>query len=66
MQAAHECDAFLSIGTSGLVKPAASPPFLALQEGKCVIEINSSLTPLTSQASYVLCDPSGEIHPALA
>jgi NAD-dependent deacetylase len=66
MQAAQECDVFMSIGTSGLVEPAASLPLLALQEGKCVIEINPSPTPLTSQASYVLCSHSGEILPALA
>jgi NAD-dependent deacetylase len=57
---------FLSIGTSGLVEPAASLPYLALQAGRCVIEINPNPTPLTNQASYVLCGPSGEILPALA
>lgn len=65
-QASQECEVFLSIGTSGLVEPAASLPYLALQAGRCVIEINPNPTPLTNQASYVLCGPSGEILPALA
>jgi NAD-dependent deacetylase len=65
MQAAQECDVFFSIGTSGLVEPAASLPELALQAGSCVIEVNLNPTPLTSRASYCLSGPSGEILPAL-
>ena len=65
MQAAQECDVFFSIGTSGLVEPAASLPEAALEAGRCVIEINPNLTPLSRRASYRISGPSGEILPAL-
>jgi NAD-dependent deacetylase len=65
IEAAQGCDVFFSIGTSGLVEPAASLPYLALQAEACVVEINPNPTPLTSRASYALSGPSGEILPAL-
>jgi NAD-dependent deacetylase len=64
-EAAHKCEVFFSIGTSSLVEPAASLPFLALETGKCVIEINPNSTPLTPHASDVLNGPAGEVLPAL-
>lgn len=64
--AAQGCEVFFSIGTSGLVEPAASLPYLALQAGRCVIEVNPDATPLTSQASFVLNGPAGKILPELA
>jgi NAD-dependent deacetylase len=63
--AAQGCEVFFSIGTSSLVEPAASLPYLALKLGKCVIEVNPNPTPLTFQASYALSGPSGEILPTL-
>lgn len=65
MTAAQDCNVFFSIGTSGLVEPAASLPFLALQAGKTVIEVNPNRTPLSSRVSYGLHGPAGEILPAL-
>jgi NAD-dependent deacetylase len=64
-RAARESDIFLSVGTSGLVEPAASLPFTALQRRAVVVEINPDLTPLTPEATYVLAGPSGEVLPAL-
>jgi NAD-dependent deacetylase len=64
-ESAQESEVFFSIGTSSLVEPAASLPCLALEAGKCVIEINPTPTPLTSRASYVLSGPAGVIFPAL-
>jgi NAD-dependent deacetylase len=63
--AANTCDVFFSIGTSGLVEPAASLARLALQRGASVVEINPTITPLTSRASFVLQGASGAILPAL-
>ncbi|NJN99013.1 MAG: NAD-dependent deacylase [Anaerolineales bacterium] len=63
--AAQTCDVFMSIGTSGLVQPAASLPYLALQQGAVIIEINPDETPLTAIASYVLSGPAGQVLPAL-
>jgi NAD-dependent deacetylase len=53
-QAANQCEVFFSIGTSTLVEPAASLPFIALQQGAVVVEINPQSTPLSGSANYVL------------
>lgn len=65
LQASASCDVFLSAGTSTIVEPAASLPFLALRSGACVVEINPVPTPLTMSATYVLSGYSGEIIPHL-
>ena len=64
--AAQSCDVALSIGTSSLVEPAASLPFLAKARGAYLIEINPTATPLTPHADLVLAGPAGQILPELA
>jgi NAD-dependent deacetylase len=64
-EAATECDVFFSIGTSGVVEPAASLARIAMQHGAKVIEINPVATPLTSMVTFALQAPSGEVLPAL-
>jgi NAD-dependent deacetylase len=51
---AQRCDVCFSIGTSTLVQPAASLPFVALEAGAVVIEINPSPTTLSGQAHFSL------------
>jgi NAD-dependent deacetylase len=63
--AAEACDAFLSIGTSSLVYPAADLWRRARDNGAVVIEINKDPTPLTPLAHYSLLGKAGEILPAL-
>jgi NAD-dependent deacetylase len=63
--AARGCDVFLSVGTSGLVEPAASLPFAALERGATVIEVNPQPTPLTPRAWVAFPGPAGEIMPRL-
>jgi NAD-dependent deacetylase len=63
--AAQECDLFFSIGTSGLVQPAASLPYEALKRGVPVVEINPDETPLTPNVTYNLLGPAGQILPKL-
>ena len=63
--AARACEVFFSIGTSGVVQPAASLAFAAHNRGAVVVEINAEPTPLTPKANYVLEGKSGEILPAL-
>jgi NAD-dependent deacetylase len=63
--AARSCDVFLSIGTSGVVQPAASLAFAAHNKGAVVVEINAESTPLTEKADYVFEGKSGEILPSL-
>ncbi|MBT3323055.1 MAG: NAD-dependent deacylase [Anaerolineae bacterium] len=64
-QATLESQAFLSIGTSGLVQPAASLAHTARQKGAIVAEINLDPTPLTPHVDFALHGKSGEILPQL-
>ncbi len=63
--AARSCDVFFSIGTSGVVQPAASLGFAARNKGAVVVEVNAELTPLTPKADFALHGKSGEILPEL-
>jgi len=65
VEAARSCDVFFSIGTSGVVQPAASLAFAAHNRGALVVEINAEPTPLTSKANFALHGKSGEILPSL-
>ncbi len=65
IEAAQQCDLFFSIGTSGLVEPAASLPYEALRRGVTVVEINPDVTPLTSDATFALQGPVGQVLPLL-
>ena len=65
VEAARSCEVFFSIGTSGVVQPAASLAFAAHNRGAIVVEINTEPTLLTPKANYVLQGKSGEILPAL-
>ncbi len=62
---ARTCDLFFSIGTSGLVQPAASLAFAARNRGAVVVEINLEPTPLTPKCDYAFHGKSGEILPLL-
>lgn len=55
---ALECDVCFSIGTSSLVQPAASLPFIALNAGATVVEINPSPTSLSAVAEFSLLAPA--------
>ncbi len=63
--AARACQVFFSIGTSGLVQPAASLARAARDNGAVVVEINAEPTPLTPDADFALRGKSGEILPQL-
>jgi NAD-dependent deacetylase len=65
VQAARGCEVFFSIGTSGIVQPAASLAFAARNRGAIIIEVNTESTLLTPKADYALRGKSGEILPAL-
>lgn len=54
MAEAYGCDVCFSIGTSTLVQPAASLPFIALNAGAVVIEINPAPTSLSPEAHFSL------------
>ncbi|MDQ2694955.1 MAG: NAD-dependent deacylase [Pseudomonadota bacterium] len=63
--AAADCQVFFSIGTSTQVYPAAGMPFIALDRGAAVIEINPQPTPLTPLAHASLRGAAGAVVPAL-
>ncbi len=65
LEAARGCDLFFSIGTSGLVQPAASLALDALRNGALIVEINPNETPLSRYAEYLLRGRAGEVLPAL-
>lgn len=65
LEAARTCQVFFSIGTSTLVEPAASLPFIALQNKAFVVEVNPEPTPLTPYADALLPLPAGKILPEL-
>lgn len=65
VNAARACEVFFSIGTSGVVQPAASLAYAAHNRGAVVVEVNAEPTPLTPKADYFLQGRSGEILPQL-
>ena len=65
LQATARCDLFLSVGTSGLVEPAASLPFAALERGAAVIEVNPQPTALAPRAWAAFAGKAGEVLPRL-
>lgn len=66
MADALSCDVCFSVGTSTLVQPAASLPFIALNAGAVVIEINPLPTSLSSKAHYSLQATAAEALTAIA
>jgi NAD-dependent deacetylase len=66
MAGAYGCDVCFSIGTSTLVQPAASLPFIALEAGAVVIEINPVPTTLSTEAHFSLQATAAEALTAIA
>ena len=64
-EAAAGSEIFFSIGTSSLVEPAASLPYLAKANGSYVVEINPEETPLSEHADECLRGATGKLLPAL-
>ena len=64
-EAARSCDLFLSVGTSGLVYPAASLPYEALANGATVVEVNPEGTPFSERADFAVRGRAGEVMPDL-
>ena len=58
-------DVFFSIGTSGLVYPAAQLVEVARWSGAVIVEANTHPTPLSESADYVLRGPAGTTLPRL-
>ena len=65
VEASANCDVFFSIGTSGMVEPAASLPKVAQKLGAVVAIINLDVTPLVSPKLYHINGPAGTVLPQL-
>lgn len=63
--ASRSCEVFFSIGTSGVVQPAASLADAAGTQGAIIVEINAESTPLTSRTNFAFHGKSGVILPEL-
>lgn len=65
VSAAKDCDVLLSIGTSGLVQPAAEIPRIALQHGAQVLHINVQPEPVAGDREFSLAGKAAEVLPRL-
>lgn len=64
LAAAEDCDFFLSVGTSGIVYPAAELPLRALGRGVTVVHVNPARFKISGQEHF-LEGRASEILPAL-
>ncbi|GMV32300.1 MAG: NAD-dependent deacylase [Chloroflexi bacterium CFX1] len=65
VNASRSCQVFFSIGTSGVVQPAAALAHAARNNGSVVVEINAEPTPLTPTVDFAFHGKSGVILPEL-
>ncbi len=63
--AARACEVLLSVGTSGLVQPAASIPACAKEAGALVVQVNPNATAMDRMADYNLRGSAATVMPAL-
>jgi NAD-dependent deacetylase len=61
----QSCDVMLVIGTSGVVQPAASLPFVAKAVGATIIDVNPDADEIAQMADVFLPGPAGDILPRL-
>lgn len=62
-RAAVNCDVFISIGTSGAVRPASDLPRYAKYNGAYLIEVNPEETLLTNMVDLWIKGKAGEVLP---
>lgn len=64
-EAARDCDVLLSVGTSGVVYPAAEVPELAWRAGATVVHVNPQPQASHREREFALVGPAGEQLPDL-
>lgn len=64
-EAAENCDLLISVGTSGMVYPAAEVPALAWRAGAIVVHVNPQSQPCRQDREYALPGLAGELLPRL-
>lgn len=65
LEAAARCQLFISVGTSGIVYPAASLPLVAKRAGAYLIEVNVESTALSHIADEVILGCAAVVLPKL-
>lgn len=60
-----DCDLLISVGTSGIVMPAAGLPDLALASGASVIHVNKADVAMGEPKEYMLMGSAAEVLPML-
>ena len=65
LRAAASADVLLSIGTSGIVYPAAMIPTIGKQAGAFLVEVNPEQTPLSESADVSLRGSACEVLPRI-
>ena len=63
LEASLSCDVFMSIGTSGVVQPAASFALEARRAGAITAEFNIEDTPMTRYFDFALRDSAASLLP---
>ncbi len=61
----ERCDAMLVVGTSGVVQPAASLPYVAARVGATVIDVNPDRDEIARMADIFLQGTGGTVLPTL-
>jgi NAD-dependent deacetylase len=64
-EAASECEAMLVVGTSAVVRPAASLPLVAKHAGAMVVEVNTQYTAISALIDATVLGKAGDTLPAL-
>lgn len=64
-EAASTCEVMLVVGTSAMVRPAASLPLVAKHNGAFVVEVNVGFTPISTLIDATLVGKAGEVLPEL-
>ncbi|MBB5748175.1 NAD-dependent deacylase [Micrococcus sp. TA1] len=64
--ALDSCDLAVVVGTSAVVQPAASLPYVALGAGAAVVEVNPEVTEFSTAATVHVPGTAGTVLPALA
>lgn len=65
VEAAADCDVLLTVGTSGVVYPAAEIPGIAARSGASVIQVNPEPTPLDRLCAVNLRGTAARVLPGL-
>ncbi|MBV7477511.1 NAD-dependent deacylase [Pseudomonas sp. PDM31] len=60
-----DCDLLISVGTSGIVMPAAGLPDLALASGASVIHVNKADVAMGEEREFMLMGAAAEVLPML-